>query len=238
MRIYRGLKPIKAMTFDLDDTLYDNWPVIMKVEKEMAQWLYQKHPVSASLSLEEWQGIKQQVASENPALKHDVTVWRETQIKRGLLQLGYSQQQAKQAAREGIEHALWLRNQVEVPQETHRVMAELSQRIPLVAITNGNVDPHKIGLGQYFQLILKAGPDGRAKPYPDMFDKAQQYLNCDAENILHVGDHLRTDVYGAKTNGFQACWFNDTGSNLYSSPKATVLPDVEIEQLSDLMQLI
>ena len=36
MRIYRGLKPIKAMTFDLDDTLYDNWPVIMKVEKAVS----------------------------------------------------------------------------------------------------------------------------------------------------------------------------------------------------------
>jgi putative hydrolase of the HAD superfamily len=108
----------------------------------------------------------------------------------------------------------------------------------LVAITNGNVDPHKIGLGQYFQRILKAGPNGRAKPYPDMFDKAQQYLDVDAINILHVGDHLRTDVYGAKQNGFQACWFNDTGSNLYLSSKASVLPDVEIEQLSDLMRLI
>ena len=171
-------------------------------------------------------------------MKHDVTVWRETQIKSGLLQLGYSQQQAEQAAREGIEHALWLRNQVNVPDETHRVMTELSQGIPLVAITNGNVDPHKIGLGQYFQLILKAGPDGRAKPCPDMFEKAQQHLDCDAENILHVGDHLKTDVYGAKQNGFQACWFNDTGSNLYLSSKASVLPDVEIDQLSDLMRLI
>lgn len=238
MRIYRGLQPVKAMTFDLDDTLYDNWPVIMKVEKDMAQWLFQEHPVSASLSLDEWQSVKQRVALETPELKHDVTLWRETQIKTGLLQLGYSQQQAEQAARDGIEHALWLRNQVDVPQETHRVMRELAERIPLVAITNGNVDPHKIGLGQYFQLILKAGPDGRAKPYPDMFEKAQQHLGFDASNILHVGDHLRTDVYGAKKNGFQACWFNDTGSNLYLSSKASVLPDVEIEQLSDLMRLI
>ena len=71
-----------------------------------------------------------------------------------------------------------------------------------------------------------------------MFDKAQQYLGVDAINILHVGDHLRTDVYGAKQNGFQACWFNDIGSNLYLSSKASVLPDVEIEQLSDLMRLI
>ena len=29
MHFYRPLRPIAAMTFDLDDTLYDNYPVIM-----------------------------------------------------------------------------------------------------------------------------------------------------------------------------------------------------------------
>jgi putative hydrolase of the HAD superfamily len=28
------------MTFDLDDTLYDNFPVIIRVEQQAAQWLY------------------------------------------------------------------------------------------------------------------------------------------------------------------------------------------------------
>lgn len=31
MHFYRPLAPIKAMTFDLDDTLYDNHPVIEKL---------------------------------------------------------------------------------------------------------------------------------------------------------------------------------------------------------------
>ncbi len=35
-------------------------------------------------------------------------VWRETQIKRVLLQLGYSQLQAEQAARERHKTHLWL----------------------------------------------------------------------------------------------------------------------------------
>ncbi len=238
MQLYRGLNPIKAMTFDLDDTLYDNWPVIMKVEKEMAKWLFSEHPVSSSLSLDEWHQVKVQVAQANPELKHDVTLWRETQIKQGLMQLGYTEAQATAAAKSGIEHALWLRNQVDIPQETHRVMQALSEKLPLVAITNGNVDPHKIGLGDYFQLILKAGPDGRAKPYPDMFNQAQQHLGIKAEHILHVGDHLISDVYGAKVSGYQACWFNDKNVNIQQASKARVLPDIEISQLRDLMRLI
>ncbi len=49
-----------------------------------------------------------------------------------------SQLQAEQAAREGTEHALWLRNQVDVPLYTHRVMAEslvsvfFGVRLPMV----------------------------------------------------------------------------------------------------------
>ena len=61
----------------------------MKVEREMVLWLHQHHPVSASISLERWQQVKQDVAIKNPMLKHDVTLWRQTQIEQGLLMLGY-----------------------------------------------------------------------------------------------------------------------------------------------------
>lgn len=238
MHFYRSPRPIKAMTFDLDDTLYDNWPVIARVEKEAAKWLHQTHPISASWTWEQWQQVKQFVAKQNPALKHDVTLWRHTQITQGLMQLGYSDDKAQKAASEAMVQVLKLRNQVDVPAESLSVLAELSEKIPLIAITNGNVDPHKIGLGEYFQLILKAGPDGRAKPYPDMFVQAQQYLNVDADEILHVGDHLITDVQGAKQNGFQACWFNDGKLNLFQQPKARVLPDMEIQNISELLEIL
>ncbi|MGF1752974.1 5-amino-6-(5-phospho-D-ribitylamino)uracil phosphatase YigB [Vibrio makurazakiensis] len=238
MHFYRSPRPIKAMTFDLDDTLYDNWPVIARVEKKMAEWLFQHHPVSSSISLQEWAQVKQKVAKLNPDLMHDVTAWRHAQIKTGLIELGYTEPQAEQAAVDGIQRALFLRNQVDVPAESLRVLAELGKKIPLIAITNGNVDPNKIGLGEYFQLILKAGPDGRAKPYPDMFVQAQQHLNVEADEILHVGDHLITDVQGAKQNGFQACWFNDGKLNLFQQPKARVLPDLEIHLISELLEIL
>ncbi|EEG87262.1 hypothetical protein PROPEN_00540 [Proteus penneri ATCC 35198] len=38
MRFYRTLTPIAAMTFDLDDTLYDNVPVMDKTEKKR-RWI-------------------------------------------------------------------------------------------------------------------------------------------------------------------------------------------------------
>ncbi|WP_375751902.1 5-amino-6-(5-phospho-D-ribitylamino)uracil phosphatase YigB [Vibrio sp. HN007] len=238
MLIYRNLKPVKAMTFDLDDTLYDNRPVIENVEREMVSWLYTQHPVSSTVPVSRWRQIKREVARANPEICHDVTLWRQTQIETGLLQLGYSTEAARKAAQEGIEHALWLRNQVDIPDITHTVMEQLAEKYPLIAITNGNVDPNKIGIGGYFKKVYKAGPDGRSKPFSDMFDSSANYLNLPRENILHVGDHLRTDVMGAKVSGFQACWSNYTDKSIKNAPKARILPDIEINQLEALLEFI
>lgn len=238
MKFYRPLSSVKAMTFDLDDTLYDNRPVIRHVEAEMAKWLHHHHPVSASQPLSWWHGIKLRLAQEDTWLTNDVTLWRFKQIECGLTELGYTPEQATQAANEAIEQVHRLRSDFSVPQESHQVLAALADKVPLVAITNGNVDVDRIGLSDYFSLVLKAGPDGYAKPHQEMFDKAQQFLSVPAQNILHVGDHVNSDVAGAVRAGFKACWFNDQQLDIYSCGKSRVLPDVEVNRLRDLLLLI
>ncbi|MFM2588322.1 5-amino-6-(5-phospho-D-ribitylamino)uracil phosphatase YigB [Vibrio sp. TBV020] len=237
MKFFRHLKPIKAMTFDLDDTLYDNRPIIRQVEAQMAQWIHHHHPVSATKPLGWWHELKMRLAQQDDWLLNDVTLWRFKQIECGLRELGYSEEQAKQAAHDAIEQVHRLRSDFTVPQEAHQVLKQLATHLPLVAITNGNVDVEKIGLAPYFSLVLKAGPDGYAKPHCDLFDKARSYLALPAENILHVGDHLVSDVVGAKRSGMQACWFNDQGKDIYACSKSRTLPDVEVNRLHELLLL-
>lgn len=238
MQIYRRLNNIKALSFDLDDTLYDNHPVIRKVESEMAIWLHTHHPISAKFTLQQWTNLKFQLAADNPELKHDVTAWRQTQIEYGLAQLGYSRQKAKLAAKEGIKHALWLRNQVDVPLESHETLQALSRKFPLVAITNGNVDVNEIGLDSYFGLVLRAGPDGRAKPYSDMFKSTANYLNLPPRQILHVGDHPISDIKGAIRAGFASCWINTKNNTIIDEGQMRILPDIEIKDIRDLSKLL
>ncbi|MFC3025206.1 5-amino-6-(5-phospho-D-ribitylamino)uracil phosphatase YigB [Vibrio zhugei] len=235
---YRNMPAIHAMTFDLDDTLYDNWPVIQHLDTEITRWMHEQHPVTASQSPDWWAQVKQQVVSEHPMLQHDVSQWRLQQIARGLALLGYEPEQALSDAQVAMEHVHYLRNLVTVPEETHRVLGQLAQHIPLVAITNGNVDAEKIGLMPYFSAVFRAGPDGRAKPYGDLFEKAAALLPCERQHILHVGDHPVTDVLGAKQHGFQACWFNDRFANAKDCRRLTVLPDMEIQTLAPLLTLI
>lgn len=237
MHIYRRFTTPIALSFDLDDTLYDNQPIIRKVESEMVNWLHQHHPISATMPLSAWQKVKFDLLIHHPSLKHDVTAWRQAQIEQGLIQLGYDDPSAKKAAKEGILHALWLRNQIDIPTSTHQLLATLQEKFPLVAITNGNVDVDKIGLGKYFKLVLKAGPDGRAKPYRDMFLTTISYLNLAPNQILHIGDHLISDVSGAKRCGITTCWVNNAAQDVISQQKLDTLPDMVINDINELLIL-
>ncbi|MDA0150330.1 5-amino-6-(5-phospho-D-ribitylamino)uracil phosphatase YigB [Vibrio sp. LaRot3] len=237
MKFYRQRQPIKAMSFDLDDTLYDNRPVIKQLTREVTELFHQHHPISVTRSEQWWLDVKRETAQQDPWLLNDLALWRQRSTEQGLITLGYSPEQAKQAAADLMEVVLQLRSDFEVPKQTHTVMAQLASKMPLVAITNGNVDLQRIGIDGYFDVVLKSGRDGYAKPHADMFDKAASHLSLPPHQILHVGDHLITDVAGAKRNGFQACWFNDQGTDLLQHCHARTLPDVEIHQLDSLLLL-
>ncbi len=238
MKFYRSLAPIKALTFDLDDTLYDNRPVVLRMEAELLSWLHREHPQTQRFRTEQWLEIKAAVSRKHPAVCHDVTLWREKQLQTAFLQLGYTPEEAQQAAKDGVAVALSWRSRLTVPPQTHQVLSALAGEFPLVAITNGNVDTKVLGLDVYFKAVLQAGPDGAAKPAADLFLLAQSMLPCSPANILHVGDHLLKDVAAANQHGFMSCWNNTTHRSLYRNAKARSLPHLEIRELRQLLPLL
>ncbi|CCN71299.1 5-amino-6-(5-phospho-D-ribitylamino)uracil phosphatase YigB [Vibrio nigripulchritudo] len=238
MHFYRSISDIKAMTFDLDDTLYDNVPVIHRVEKEVQAWIRTNYPKCGAYNNDDWFAFKKQARQENPELANDVTLLRQQQLRLAFIHAGYDASEVEVAIPKVMEQVRYWRHQIDIPAETHLVMAELAKHMPLVAITNGNVDPEEIGLAQYFSLVLKAGPDGKAKPHPEMFERAASHLKLPPESILHVGDHGISDVFGAKEAGYMACWFNDQFPNISTSRHMRTLPDVEIRTLSCLLNLV
>lgn len=238
MHFYRRLQPIKAITFDLDDTLYDNYPVIRKTTEESHRFLQSWHPDLHDFSVEAYQQLRDRLLAQEPDIYHDVTEWRRRTVEQAMLDIGLSPTEAREGADKVMAVFAHWRSQVDVPPETHVALAALAEKVPLVAITNGNAEPRLFGLDGYFQFVLRAGPDGRAKPYQDMYHLAAQRLNLAPENILHVGDDLTTDVAGALRCGMQACWINLREGNLMQIADARLLPHVEITQLASLTALI
>lgn len=63
MRFYRPLGRISALTFDLDDTLYDNRPVILRTEREALTFVQNYHPALRSFQNEDLQRLRQAYGS-------------------------------------------------------------------------------------------------------------------------------------------------------------------------------
>lgn len=238
MHFYRPLGEITALTFDLDDTLYDNHPVIQKTTQASLSFIQQYHPALTRLTLDAFNQIRDQIRAEEPDIYHDVTQWRWRSVERILRQIGLSPVAASTGADEAMhEFAQW-RSRIHVPEETHDTLARLAKKWPLVAITNGNADPERFGLSRYFEFVLRAGPDGRSKPYGDMYWLAAERLGVSPGNVLHVGDDLTTDVAGAIRSGVQACWINLNNASLMTANDSRLLPHLEISRLASLTALL
>ena len=238
MRFYRPLGAIAALTFDLDDTLYDNRPVIDRTMQESLAFVRGYHPALANFDARTLQQWRDELLKTEPEIYHDVTEWRWRALESGMRQLGLTVQEAKAGADAAMANFAQWRSRIDVPQETHDTLAKLGQKWPLVAITNGNAQPELFGLSDYFQFVLRAGPDGRSKPFADMYHLAADKLNAPLGEILHVGDDLTTDVAGAIRCGMQACWIKPENADLMHIADSRLLPHIEISQLASLTSLI
>ncbi|PKF60547.1 HAD family hydrolase [Psychromonas sp. psych-6C06] len=235
MKFYRPLKPFKAISFDLDDTLYDNHPIIKKAEQDFLIYLNQSYPELSELDARQWRLYKNHVVREKPQLAEDVSLLRIEILKRVMTIFGIAEYKAIEYAPIAFAEFLRLRSNFTVPPESLCLLDKLAEHYPLIAITNGNVDEKQIGLDNKFQFILKAGAPFKAKPHHDLFVEAAHRLNIEVSDILHIGDHLISDVFGAQHSGAQAVWLNEHKQSLTG---ARLLPTVEITHINTLYSLI
>lgn len=235
MQFYRRWQPVAAISFDLDDTLYDNGLAIVRAEQWMLTHLRSEYLATAMLDKPRWLALKRSLLLAHPELCQDVSLARRHCIREAMVQGGMAAGMASHEAERVFAGFLVERSKIEVSAATHDLLARLAGRYPLVVITNGNLDLAQAGLSDYFTLVCKAGVGARMKPAPDMFAQAQAALGLPADRILHVGDHPETDVLGALLHGFKAAWLNDRQQPWR---QLQLLPDVELCALGELAELL
>ena len=245
MKYYRRPTPIKAISFDLDDTLYANSPIMIGAEEKMLTFfaeLFNDIPVTNKLASKHnfvfdqqfWLPFKQQAIAKQPLIFHDVVAFRLESYYLGACALGYSSQQAKIKAQQGMDYFAVVRSQFTVPQASHELLKKLAQHFPLVAITNGNVDTKAIDLEGYFQDVFYAVGGLKQKPSADMFHLACKRLTIKPQELLHVGDCGNADILGAIAAGCQAAWLP-----IYHVGKPLkVLPHIELSSVNELTDLL
>lgn len=113
MRFYRPLGQISALTFDLDDTLYDNRPVIDRTMHESLAFVRSYHPSLSQFDAHELNQLRQTLLAAEPEIYHDVTVWRHRALELGMRNAGLSAEAAKAGADAAMEHFAHWRSRVD-----------------------------------------------------------------------------------------------------------------------------
>ncbi len=238
MIVYRPITKIKALTFDLDDTLYNNMPYIYAAEQALSLYMSETYPTTVSISSEKWQEMRQSAIKEQPEIVNDMGKLRSTVLTKAFIFAGMPSEQIPLAVSDCFDYFYYKRSDFVVDKKIIQVLKSLSSKVPLAAITNGNVNCEAIGIEKYFTLIVHANTQRPMKPHPNMFEYVKAQLELSAHEIMHVGDDLHKDVYGAQMAGFQTAWFAQNREMDLNKEPVSLLPTVQLAELNELKLLL
>jgi len=228
---------IKAVLFDLDDTLYDR----KLAQKKTTEFIIRQFPHVFN-AFETDRIVEAYIESDLiTSEEYDAGAPSEGQRKRRsrlFLELLGIKDDLTDAIAE-----IYVREYptINTPKPgAVKLVNELSKRFPVGIVSNGLPDVQyrkldTIGLRNVFSCIVLSEEIGIRKPDPRIFHRAAGLLNLQPSECLHVGDSYRSDVIGAKNSGMLSCWLKHEQS---AATDESIKPDIVISSLIELSELI
>jgi FMN hydrolase / 5-amino-6-(5-phospho-D-ribitylamino)uracil phosphatase len=199
--------PPRVISFDLDDTLWPVTPVIEGAERTLFAWLETRYPQAVhGHSIESMRELRAHIAEQFPERRHDLTFLRRRALAAQFGAAGLGDLEF--LVDEAFEVFLTERNRVELFADVMPSLSRLRARYRLFALSNGNADLKRCGIGDFFDGHVTAIAAGAAKPDARIFAQLERMAGVSAAEILHVGDDPLADVVGATRAGMQAVWLN------------------------------
>jgi len=222
----KTIENIQALSFDLDDTLYDNPPVIKNAFFALYQYLLEHYPnIKKNFNFDEFLSAAYHLKQDQSRIS-DLTKLRYLHIKQVLNKSGYKQPRLDDAF-----NVFWqARQRVELYPGVIEILAQLSRRFPMVSISNGNACIKAIGIDRFFQTSIMVSDRYKPKPHNSMFLAACKNLAIQPQQLLHIGDCLEKDINGAHAAGCRSIWLN-----VHREVVNKTNADAVIEDLSDLL---
>jgi len=223
---------IRALTFDLDDTLWDNRPVMLAAEQALYDWLSANYPrIGQRYTLEELSGLRRDLAERDPRLRYHMTALRKASLRLAAESVGYDDGLVEPAFLAFLE----VRHRVKPYDDVIPALERLRGAGYLIgSLTNGNADVHRAGIGHLFDFSVSAESAGRAKPHPRMFQEACRLAGIDPSELAHVGDEPATDLEGARVAEVAGIWMNRPGD----SDNHEIPFHAEVRDMNQLLKLL
>lgn len=226
---------IKLLTFDLDNTLWDVEAIVTRAEKVMRAWIRAHHPEFVqAFDFRQFIALREAVLRERIDIAHNLTELRLEVLRRAFRGAGYAEAEAELAAQGAFEEYFRERNAVEYFDGALETLRDLREDYPIYALSNGNADIARIGLGHIFSRHFSAISVGAAKPDPRMYRAAVAAAGVAPAEVLHIGDHPEQDVAAAARVGMRTVWVNFGGADWPELPP----PDGEIRHFAELPGLV
>jgi len=237
MIVRKSKNKLKAVLFDLDDTLFDR----DKSQIEIIRTIVNKYK-DLFKGIEEEKIIKTFLESDRIATKEfedggNIDEVRVMRSERFFEMLGLS----TELANEMTTIYLNLYPTLNIPVENAElVLKNLEEKFQLGIVSNGSLEIQNskletLNIKHYFECIILSEEVGFRKPDPRIFWVATNSLSVDSNECLYIGDLIEVDVLGAKNAGMLSCWFNRREAQIAES---NVRPDYEIKNLRELLDIL
>ncbi|EJG1730206.1 HAD family hydrolase [Vibrio parahaemolyticus] len=235
---------LKAIFFDMDETLCGTSQADKAAGQKFAAWIQQTYPQLSDPQafLQRYlQGVYKKLNAEFPqlvALLPDENAFRCGLIQTILAEDGIhiDAEQAQQAqhyfdsARMGAFTFF---------PGVKEMLTDLRKHYKLVVITNGPIFSQHPKLkatqmDEWVDHIIVGGEEPEEKPAASIFQKALNLVDIKPEEALHIGDSLAADIAGANNMGILSVWVNATGA---SNP-TEITPNFEIRETVELKEIL
>ncbi|EJS4058982.1 HAD family hydrolase [Vibrio parahaemolyticus] len=235
---------LKAIFFDMDETLCGTSQADKAAGQKFAAWIQQTYPQVSDPQafLQRYlQGVYKKLNAEFPqlvALLPDENAFRCGLIQTILAENGIhiDAEQAQQAqhyfdsARMGAFTFF---------PGVKEMLMDLRKHYKLVVITNGPIFSQHPKLkatqmDEWVDHIIVGGEEPEEKPAASIFQKALNLVDVKPEEALHIGDSLAADIAGANNMGILSVWVNAT----VASNPTEITPNFEIRETVELKEIL
>jgi putative hydrolase of the HAD superfamily len=228
-----GIKNIRAVLFDVDDTLFDRkgaQPLVLEIIVKKLPEIFQNTEIEKIAAAFTESDVITTKDFESGAPSEGL---RDIRSRLFLQLLGIDEDYTETITEMYVREYPAVNAPVRGARDTVKA---LGKRYKTGIVSNGFPDVQytkleTMGLRQEFSCIVLSEEIGIRKPDPAIFARAAALLGIEAGECLYVGDSYPNDVIGAAGAGMKTCWYN---RNSMEPPISGTKADMVI---SDLLQL-
>ena len=202
-------KKIKMITFDLDDTLWDNRPTILKAEIDTRKWIEDKVGEVQWGDFNDFLSLREELIKEDASIEWDISKLRKEIFRKKISHITPPNLR-DEIVDKAFDIFITRRHEIELFDGVKESLENLSKKYILGVLTNGNADVYRFDIGRYFKFSISSLEAKNSKPNRAHFDKAIELVDdIQFDQILHIGDHQINDILGAYNLGIDTLWFNN-----------------------------